>query len=153
MDLHQPLTLNVLTAGPILRLLVAALGYENDDIPFPEGWAAFKNFLAFPTVIGDDGGTFQVCPAEEDPLVFDVFIGRQLSERRRSQLSEVDYEDTRIVGINFVLEAPDPVDELEVWSKDFPDLSTFFGHVENTSAFHAALSAQLAIATFYSQEI
>lgn len=148
--------LDVLKAEPILRLLVAHRGWEDGGIPFADGWAAFQVFMRLPSRVDDHGGTFQVTPAEADPDVLEVFLGRQLSRDTGR-----GWADTRAVGLNWVFhpaDEPDPeltrsiADGIEMWSTDFATLDEFFRTVEGTPAFRAASQRDIMASTFYSQD-
>ena len=99
----------------------------------------------------DDGVIFQVNPAE-GPTAFEVFFGRQLSEPKNG------WEDTRVVGVNFVFELTDQleegtVEEIEIWSDEFSDIDAFYSAVEASASFKMAQASQQLIGTFYTQEV
>jgi hypothetical protein len=146
------LKLTVLSADPILRLLVARLGHEESDLPFAASWMAFKRFMAFPTTVSGGAGTFQIIRNEADGRVLEICFGRQLSEER----AEYGGTDTRVVGIHFLFSpvaAPDDgrrVLEIEMWSSNFPSLDDFYRGVEATDAFRFAFTASQPVTTFWS---
>ena len=75
-----PTDLNVLTADPILRLLVAEMGLEAPAIPFQDGWSVFKRFAAFPTRVADGGATFQARYWDDNRDAVEVLVARQMEQ-------------------------------------------------------------------------
>lgn len=163
-DADELLRLNVIKADPVLRLIAAQKGFEDGLFGFLDGWTIFKIFMKLPAAVRDDGGTFQAHPAEGDPDVLEIFMGRQLSE-----IGEMGFRDTRAVGLHFVFhpsgkpaatpdpgEGPDdpedPEDEEELWSADFDTLEEFFAAVEESEGFRTACTRAMIAVSFHSQE-
>ncbi len=154
-DPQELLSLNVIKADPVLRLLAAHAGFEDGQVPFLDGWRIFKTFLRIPSAVEDGGGTFQVAGAEADPQVLEVFFGRQLGDS-----PEFGWSDARVVGLSYVFHPPESgpsvrdylLDGEEFWSADFGTLEEFFETVEKSEGFRTARSRDLMSVTFYSQE-
>lgn len=158
MDMTELLNLNVVKAEPLLRLLAAHAGHGDGDFCVEEGWEVFKVFSRLPTVVEDEGSTFQVMESDADPDTIEVFFGRQLSGK-----TEFGFTDTRVIGMHFVLYPPEgdrepmrveeTVEEQEFWSPDYPTIDDFFLAVERSSGFDVARTRDLMSAVFYSQEL
>jgi len=139
--------LDILTADPLLRLLVAAEGHEAP--PFVPSWRAFKRFMALPTLIRDGGATFQVFESEGDLSQLEVFFGRELGQLH---VSVDDWEEVRVVGVHFVFDVEHALEPHDLWSRDEASVDEFFELVEGSDAYRLASEGQLIASAFYSQE-
>lgn len=145
-----PLEINLLTAGPLLRLILAQHDVEPPNMPAAEAWEAFKVFLRFPSALRTDVASFQATWTPEDtvdvpdPPFFYCTWSREL------------VDDTGLVGPEGraiqIQWAFDPVDqdvpEMEIWSDAFDSLQAFFDAVEGSEAFRSLLRHE-AIAELY----
>lgn len=144
-----PLTLNLLTAAPLLRLLLALQGHDADDLDPKVTWNAFKEFGRWTADTPGDVLSFQATwtPADTveapDPPFFYCTISRELTP------DEDDLTAIRSVQIQWSFDVPEnEVEEIEVWSDAFSDLDSFFEHVEESDAFRA-LAVYGSLGEFY----
>lgn len=81
MDPLAGIPINTLTAGPLLRLMLAMEGMEPDSMPVEEAWPVFKRFAALPSQANGDVISFQVRQEGEpgSPMYYCMWI-RQLSD-------------------------------------------------------------------------
>ena len=147
MDTADLLKLDVITAGPLIRLMAARRGLEEQDFSVDQGWDILKSFARFPTLVQDHGCVFQATATEGDPNQLETFMGRDLSE-----MTPGGWVRRRVSGFQFIAPASGGVEELECWSEDFESLDEFFAYVERTSAFAAARTALSVFASFWVQE-
>lgn len=147
MEIADLLKLDVITAGPLIRLMAARRGLEEQEFSVDEAWDILKWFARFPTRVRDHGCVFQAAPTEGDPNQVEIFMGRDLSE-----MTFGGWVRRRITGFQFIAAAPGGVDEMECWSENFESLDEFFAYVERTSAFAATRAAPSLVATFWVQE-
>lgn len=127
---------NTLTSLPILKYLLAEQGIEPPAIPFRTGWEVFQAFLKLPAESREDLAGFQVSWLKENPQepVLQVMLCRQLQDDGTGIGSL-----RRIVGLQFLYSgARVTVDDLDLWSKDFPSLDRFLDEVEKQPAFDYA---------------
>jgi hypothetical protein len=125
---------SVLTAEPIMRLLLAAEGLEPPSaIAFPQAWRAFQRFCAIPAIDRDDGASFQCDILTEGEAVAEIRLVRQLS----GVSSDSDW--TQSVVVQFLHSRPPAyVEPCEIWSSDCPDFRNFVETVESLPAFDHA---------------
>jgi len=143
-----PIPLNLCTAEPILRLLVALRGHDQEHFSVLGAWEAFKLFGEIETTLEDGGATFQVYPAEASSSQFEVFFGRQLTGP-----TEPGYRLSRMVGVHVLLETSErEVDPEELWSHDLSDRAAFFSRVEGLEQLAIAARAPLMMVTFVVEE-
>lgn len=147
MDTADLLKLDVITAGPLLRLMAARRGLEEQEFSVDDGWDILKAFAQFPTLVQDHGCVFQTTATEGDPNQVQIFMGRELS-----QMTPAGRVRDRVSGFQFIADSPGGVEEFESWSEDFGNLDEFFAYVEGTSAFTAARTAATFFAAFWIQE-
>ena len=147
MDPADLVKLNVITAGPLIRLMAARRGLEEQEFSVDEGWDLLKSFARFPALVKDNGCVFQAAATEGDPNDLEIFMGRDLS-----QMMPSGGELRRNTGFQFIAAASGAVEELECWSEDFESLDEFFAHVEATSVFAIARTAPCVFASFWVQE-
>lgn len=127
-----PVTL--LTASPLLRLMLALDGMEPPAIDPMRAWAVFLRFAARPADAAQDVATFQATWVDEvdgPPILFCV-LARQLTQSGRGVA-----ETTRSIQIEFSFEVEyaEELEDLEVWSDEFETLEAFADHVEQLPHF------------------
>ena len=147
MNTADLLKLDVLTAGPLIRLMTARRGLEEQGFSVDEGWEILKEFARFPTLVQDHGCVFQTAPTEGDSDQMEIFMGRDLSE-----MTQGGWVRHRISGFQFIVTAQGSVEELESWSEDFGSLDEFFASVEGSPEFGVARTAPCMFAAFWTQE-
>ena len=123
--------IDVLTAKPALELMLASNSQEAPYSNFPLVWEVFVNYLRVPAEAVEDIACFQTslladAPDEEPGVVF--ILGRQLSDAAG---------DTRCVQLQFTLgdAYSGSLDDVDVWSSDFPDLQAFVQFIEQLPHF------------------
>ncbi len=148
-----PLSLNIKTAGPLLRLLLAQRDLEEPDFDPQSALEVFKVFCSLPTSVEADLASFQATwtpeDAEEmpDPPMFYCTLARQLTE------TDEFGSTIRAVQIQWSIDPQTPdLEDLEVWSDEFPNLDDFFRHIEASAQFKA-LAANATIAELYAVEL
>jgi len=128
MDPLAGIPINTLTAGPLLRLMLAMEGMEPDSMPVEEAWPVFKRFAALPSQANGDVISFQVRQGGEpgSPMYYCMWI-RQLSDEAGGW-----GERTRSIQLEFMYDHGPQIhfSECEVWSDDFDSLDSFSSHVE-----------------------
>lgn len=127
-----PVTL--LTASPLLRLMLALEGMEGPVIDPMRAWAVFRRFIALPAEAAQDVATFQatwVTEIDGPPILFCV-LARQLTVSVRGMA-----ETTRSIQVEFSFEAEytDELEDIEAWSDEFETLDDFAAHVEELPHF------------------
>ena len=130
---------NTLTALPVLKYLLAEEGIEPPIIPFRRGWEVFQRFLKLPAESQEDVAGFQVTWLRENPEepVLEVLLCRQLRDA-----SPGIGLLRRIVAVQFLYGgARVTVDDMDLWSADFPSLDRFLDRVEKEPAFDYASDA------------
>jgi hypothetical protein len=121
--------LNTLTAGPMLRLMLAMDGMEP-PLPGRRSWKVFKAFLSLPSSSDADVASFQSTWIREDPAepTFLVRFVRELTD----DVGYTGQRRTRIVEIQFLYQLSDelPLAARELWSDDFDSMQGFTEAVE-----------------------
>jgi hypothetical protein len=122
--------LNTLTAGPMLRLMLAMDGIEPPQLPGQRSWRVFKSFLALPSASARDVASFQSAWLGEDPSAATLVIRfvRELTD----DAAGFGGLRTRVVELQFLYElsARLPLAAREVWSDEFESLQAFTDAVE-----------------------
>ena len=133
-DMLPPdIPVTMLSAGPLLRLMLALEGMEPPKLDPMRSWTVFQRFAALPAQATQDVATFQVTWVTEidgPPILFCV-LARQLTESVRGMA-----ETTRSIQVEFSFEAEsDELEDIEVWSDEFESLDAFVAHVEELPHF------------------
>lgn len=139
---------NVRTAQPVLRYLLAEAGFEPPLVPVREGWDIFKRFLSMPATAAKDRACLQTSWIRENPAepVFSFVVCRQLTD-------DPTGVDVRTIGLNFLFDPADSrLTEDELWAEDYGGLDLFFRKVENSPAFAYALGATPTLGDVLEQE-
>ena len=147
-----PLEVNLLTAGPLLRLILAQHGAEPPQMSAQDAWSAFKVFMHFRSLLSNDVASFQatwnpedtVDVPDPDPPIFYCTWSRELVDD-----SGPMGQEGRAIQIQWAFDpVEDHLGELEIWSDAFATLDEFFNAVEVSAPFHALLHSN-AIAELY----
>ena len=148
-----PLELNIKTAGPLLRLLLAQRGLEDPDLEPDGAWDVFKLFCRLPAKTEVDLVSFQATWTPEDaeqapdPPLFYCTWTRELTE------ADEFFSNTRAIQIQWSFDPQESgLDEFEAWSEDFPNLDAFIQQVESTPQFRA-LMASNGLADIYTFDL
>lgn len=134
-DPQSLLRVNTLTAGPLLRLLLALEGMEPPDIDPARAWQVFRRFLALPSESVQDVASFQARWEGETgdaPVLFCTFV-RQLTDEDPDAIAP----RTRSIELEYSYDVPrvDQLPELDVWSDSYRSLDEFAAHVERLPHF------------------
>jgi hypothetical protein len=141
---HLPnLQINLITAGPLLRLLLAMDDAEDPYSPSESNWEVFKLFCRLPASVTSDVISFQASWTPEDaaevpdPPMFYCTWSRELQD------SERFVPETRAVQIQWAIDpGTDVMQDFEAWSDDFPDLESFFAAVEGSPQFRCLIASE-----------
>jgi hypothetical protein len=139
-------------AVEILESQLEAAGMAAGAMDPWEAWKGFKLFAAIPIDTPDEGLSVQGVREVSDR----VEGAGYLTLVREFTTPDGD-EDSPCwwVGIEFTYppgSVPD-LEELEIWSFDYPDLASFAAAVESEPAFQAAMNARPMASAVLAQEI
>jgi len=151
MEAGAAVHVNTLTAGPLLRLLLALEGMEPPLVTPDRAWEVFKRYARMPSAADDDVVSFQARWVEEpgnEPVVF-CGLARRLTDAERNPLGL-----TRTVQLEYVYEAEDAgeFEDIEIWSDEFESLDDFFQEVEGLAQFELMQSAPVVMCDIYTEE-
>lgn len=155
--MSAPVTMriNTLTAGPLLRLLLALEGMEPPRIHPDRGWAVFKGYIALPSESPHDVASFEatwVAEVGDDPVLFCRFV-RELIDAPEGAPAEV----TRRIQLEYSYAADradefdDDLDDVSLSSSDFHSLAEFTTTVEQLPHFRLMTSTAPATCDLYEE--
>jgi len=151
MTADAALHVNTLTAGPLLRLLLALDGMEPPLVDPVRAWPVFKRYAGMPSASEEDVIGFQARWVEEpgnEPVVF-CALERRLTDTDGNPLGM-----TRTVQLEYTYDAGDAseLEDVEVWSDEFENLADFFQEVEGLPQFEIMQSIPAIMCDIYTEE-
>jgi hypothetical protein len=105
-----------------------------------EAWKVFKAFMRRGLEGGYDAACVQFAKDVTDPRQCSLFFIRQLSERDERGEDSPSWSLT--LEFNYHSALFKPVEEIDVWTFDYPTLEEFASVVEGMPAFQAAVASQ-----------
>lgn len=124
--------INLLTADPILRLMLAEAGYETFHFPFDVAWRVFAAYLTVDSVCEGDHASFEAETVEDG-----TFFARFTRELRDSQ------GDAIAVVLESYWESERPDHEnVEIWTDDYESLEEYLDAVSSHPVFLWAMQRE-----------
>jgi hypothetical protein len=148
------LELNLKTAGPLLRLLLAQHDLDDPCYQPDVAWKVFQLFCRLPARVTSDIVSFQSTLAPEDindhpdPRVVYCTWSRELTE------SDEFGSASRAIQLQWTFDPMNSeLEDVELWSADFPDLHSFFSAAEATPQFQALLRSDVLTSDIFTVDL
>lgn len=143
--------MTVTTAEAELSAALERAGLDPAALDPWQAWKGFKAFLRRELEGGYDAAGVQIAKDESDPTRCSLSFIRQLSARDVGGYDAPFW--SLVVEFHYHSSAFLPLDEVDVWTLDYPTLEEFASVVEGMPAFQAAVAATPIFSEVFAEDL